>query len=155
MTAAGTRHLGGVASSVFDTRRPLPDCERALALVCRIAAGVGISRRHVVRVCRQLRREGLQPVGDFSRAVRHDLASALRTVLSARVDGARLRRALADAVLLDEYEALPEVQRRIMHAVHGRHLSLQEAADLLGLPLGQATILLREALRTLSGHTAW
>jgi DNA-directed RNA polymerase specialized sigma24 family protein len=146
----------GIRSSIRSA--PEPDevePDRATTLVCRIASCAGISRRRAMRICRQLHREGLLPRGALSRAVRNDLVAALRAVLNSRVDGKLLRRAVADAVLLDEFETLPASQQEILHAVHGRQLSVHDAAAALGFAPEQAAVLLRDAEQTLAMYATW
>lgn len=130
------------------------DGDRVATLVCRVLAGAAVSHRRASRICRRLQVEGLLPAGTFTRTSRRKLITALHTALSPRVDAQLLRSSLADAVLLDELAALPELQRLVVQAVHEHQLDLDDAATRLGIGSAAAAGLLREALLTLSAHTS-
>ncbi|WP_037313568.1 hypothetical protein [Amycolatopsis orientalis] len=131
--------------------------DRLVALIFHVIAGVGISRRTAVRIARDLRGEGLLPDPVLvSREDRDRVVSALQLVLESRVDKGLLAKALEDAVLLDEYRALPAPQRVVVEAVVERRRSIPAPAVAaeLGLSPEEVRTRLNEALRGVAA-SAW
>ncbi|MGC7095229.1 sigma factor-like helix-turn-helix DNA-binding protein [Amycolatopsis lurida] len=128
-----------------------PDSDRLAELVCRVTVGIGLTRRDSVRICRQLRREGLLPRSpQLSRGERDDVVAALRVALESRVDSAVLEQAVVDAVLLDEYHTLPGGQRDVLRAVLWQGRTVEELAGELGVSMLEVHARLRDGLRTLT-----
>ncbi|MBN6038394.1 sigma factor-like helix-turn-helix DNA-binding protein [Amycolatopsis sp. 195334CR] len=128
-----------------------PESDRLAELVCRVTVGIGLPRRDSVRICRQLRREGLLPRSPrLSRTERDDVVAALRTALESRVDKEVLDQVVVDAVLLDEYHTLPEAQREVLRAVLWGGRSVDELADDLDVSILEVHARLRDGLRMLT-----